>query len=133
MKLAVLLGSCESKGGGSEEDVSASEDRLGKKLPPDYRRFLLERNGAEGFIGRDQYVSLWPASDLADLNSAYAVSEFVPGLVLIGSDGGETGYGFIDIAGRPRYVAVPLVGMSPESLISMGDSLVDLLEHLIAR
>lgn len=68
--------------------------------PDDYKALLQESDGLEGFISADAYVSLWAAADLASLNDAYAVVEFVPDVTLLGTDGGGTGYGHRNVGGR---------------------------------
>ena len=69
------------------------------------------------------------------LNAAYAVREFAPNLVLIGTDGGDTGYGFArEATGRElvRAVEVPLIAPSDAAAIDRGPGLTSLLEALAA-
>ncbi len=79
------------------------------------------------------YVLLWSATELANLNEAYCVSEFVPGVTLVGTDGGDTGFGFRGELERLEYVAVPLVGMGPDTILVIGRSFVELVERLAQR
>jgi hypothetical protein len=71
------------------------------------------------------------ASELVSLNAAYAVQDFVPGLTLIGTNGADTGYGFMMARGILEYVAVPLVGMDPDEVSIMGHTLVEFLSRLV--
>ena len=80
--------------------------------PEDYLNFLRRSDGAEGAIGRKNYLVLWPAEEVEIANKEYAANEFTPGLVLIGTDGGNTGYGFDCRVTPPVVVEMPLVGMN---------------------
>ncbi len=113
--------------GASPADIESAERALGARLPADYIDFLGESNGAEGFVVPEVYVVLWSTTELVELNAGYSVPEFAPGLVLIGTDGGEEGYGFVSDSTGHRYVSVPLIGMSMETAKPMGRTLVDLL------
>lgn len=130
MKLFETLKCCETRDGATEEALHGAEEQLGQPLPEDYKALLLESDGLEGFISDDVYISLWRASELPNLNSAYAVSEFVPGVTLLGTDGGDTGYGFRKDGEQIEYVSVPLVGMGPSAIAVIGTSLTELLERL---
>jgi SMI1/KNR4 family protein SUKH-1 len=130
MTLPAPLMSCEVRGGASASALRAAEKLLGRPLPQDYKDVLLQSDGLEGFISDDNYLLLWSASDLANLNDTYAVAEFLPGVTLVGTDGADTGYGFRTDHGRLEYVAVPLVGMSPDAISVMGESFVELLDRL---
>lgn len=77
------------------------------------------------------YLMLWSTKEIAPLNEAYATAEFAPGLVLIGTNGGDTAYGLLDSGdGRRSYVNVPLVGMSLDAIELMGSSLLDFVASL---
>lgn len=92
----------------------------------DYAEFLLRHNGAEGFVSGNSYVALWSAAQTRELNEAYRVAEFAPGVLLFGTDGSDTGFGIDEATGR--YVSVPLVGMSREALRDEGASFEEFLE-----
>lgn len=120
---------CDRRPSASDSEISAAERDLGLMLPPDYKAFLREANGVEGFVAPEAYLMLWFASDIHSLNGAYTVSEFLPGVTLIGTNGGDTGYGFRFRGGQVEYVSTPLVGMEPATLKAMGAS----LDELVAR
>lgn len=105
--------------------------RLDIDLPNDYRTFLAEANGGEGFVGDGGFVRLWPIDEIESSNEELGVSEFAPDLVFFGTDGGGEGYAF-DIRARPhRVVQVPLIGMKDsETWIDQGATLVDLLDRV---
>src|SRR5262245_36498938 len=97
--------------GADERTLRQMTSSIGVGLPADYVEFLLSSNGAEGPIGQGSYVSVWPVEEVKVLNDEYAVNEFAPGLLLFGSDGGDTGYAFDTRFKEERVVEVPFVGM----------------------
>jgi len=91
--------------------VADVERQLASELPAEYRDFLLHCNGGEGFVGPSAYLMLWRVEELLPNNTAYEVSEYAPGLLIFGSDGGGEALAFdMDAAGSP-VVSVPFVGM----------------------
>jgi len=130
MSLPEILKSCETRGGAVEGALDDAEQQLGRALPDDYKAVLQESDGLEGFISADAYISLWSTADLASLNEAYAVAEFVPEVILLGTDGGDTGYGYRKVGEQIEYVALPLVGMEPSAITVIGKSFMELLESL---
>lgn len=111
-------------------EIEKAEQALGRHLPEDYRRFLSETNGLEGFVAPNMYLVLWSASELETLNTAYGVREFAPTLVLLGTNGGDTAYGFKAEAGGTFYIRVPLVGLSDGSAEPFGASLIDMIMRI---
>jgi hypothetical protein len=93
----------------------------------DYVDFLSRHDGAEGFVGADRYIVLWSDLQLRELNDAYRVADFAPGVLLIGTDGGDTGFGIDEATGH--YVSVPMIGMSRETLNDEGASFEEFLEN----
>ncbi len=87
--------------------------RLGVEFPGDYRRFLEDKNGVDALFG-DAYVSLCSLEALPGL--CEWVAEAVPGLVVIGSDGGGEGVALDFRQSPPPVVLVPLVGGGPEDV-----------------
>ncbi|SRR6266404_9898902 len=98
--------------------IEAFEHSTGLKLPNDYVGFLKTCNGGEGFVGED-YLILWRIEELEEFNRDYEVQEYVPGLLLIGSNGGGEAYGFRTDKTPWEIVRVPFVGMSPELAIKV--------------
>ena len=94
--------------GASSESLNALIVRLGYHLPSDYLSFMQTTNGAEGSLD-SSYVVIWPVEEVAPLNEAHAVAEFAPNLVLFGSDGGSTGYGFDTSSPGSAIVAIDLI------------------------
>lgn len=87
------------------------EREAGFQLPGDYVRFLQETNGGEGFVGPNAYVILWRVEELLQMNKAYEVAEYAPGLFLFGSDGGGEAFAFDRRFDSESIVSVPFVGM----------------------
>lgn len=94
----------------------------------DYDVVLAKYSGIEGFVGARQYLVLWSAEQIVELNAAYQVSVYVPDVVLIGTDGADTAFG-IDSQSK-RFVSLPLVGMSREQLRTLGQTFEEFLERL---
>jgi hypothetical protein len=80
------------------------------RLPDDYLEFLQQTNGGEGFVG-DAYVIFWRVEELVEMNKAYQVAEYAPGLFLFGSDGGGEAFAFDTRSDSKPVVSVPFVGM----------------------
>jgi len=132
MTIPAALHKCEVRPGADPQHISDVEAAIGTSLPPDYRLLLQETNGFEGFVDANDevFLSFWSVADIPELNGAYSVGEFLPGVVLLGTDGGDTGYGFTTRNGHIEYVAVPLIGMAPEALERIGRSFADVLDRL---
>jgi hypothetical protein len=77
--------------GASPESLARLALELGRVLPSEYLDLLREMNGGEGFLA-ETYLRLYSGDQVAALNRAYAVAEWLPGHVLIGSDGGGMAY-----------------------------------------
>jgi hypothetical protein len=98
-------------------------------LPDDYARFLQQTNGGEGFVGK-AYVILWRVEELLEMNKAYQVAEYAPGLFLFGSDGGGEAFAFDTRSDANPIVAVPFVGMELKLARPVARSFEAFLEEL---
>ena len=117
--------------GASIENIEAAERDLGVRLPEDYRSFLKESDGLEGFAGPEgDYVMLWGAGEIAKLNAGYCVAEFAPGVVLVGSNGGGEAFGYVRREGRKGYIRLPFIPMNLKEADDMGGTLFDLIVKL---
>jgi len=96
----------------SDDLIREAESALGLKFPADYVAWLRKANGARGPIGSSNYIDLWKVESIKKRNDSYNVDSFAPGLILIGSDGGNEGYGIDTRRQNPVFVSVPLTGMS---------------------
>jgi len=121
-----LVRNLELKPGAAEDSIQLLQKEY--NLPKDILDFLRFSNGAEGSIG-NTYLSLWSAEEIPMLNEAYRVIEFAPGLVIFGSDGGNTAYAYNKIA--KVIVKVPFVGMSLQEVNQISNSLKDFFDYLL--
>ena len=59
--LNVLLRSFFPRNGTTESEIKRIEDTFNCYLPSDYRNFMLQTNGGEGFIAEGGYLELTPS------------------------------------------------------------------------
>src|SRR5690348_14377198 len=90
--------------------IRTLESEAGLRLPEEYRKFLQEMDGGEGFIG-NAYLILWRTGELLEMNKAYQVGEYAPGLFLFGSDGGGEAFGLDTRIDAKPIVSVPFIPM----------------------
>ena len=74
-------------------------------LPMSYVEFMRTHNGGEGDIG-ETWLVLYPLDELQDLNEDYEIEQFLPGHIIIGSNGGGELYG---IDNKGNYFNVPMI------------------------
>ena len=75
---------------------------------------------------------LWSTSEIPELNEAYSVRDVLPNVVLVGSNGGGTGYGIEWDGTTCRYIAVPFIGMEADEVEPLAGSLTELIERIRA-
>ncbi|TAA72669.1 SMI1/KNR4 family protein [Planococcus salinarum] len=105
------------------------EGQLGFQFPKEYVKFLLHSNGGEGPIG-DNYLQLWKVEELIEDNEGYSVEEFAPGLLIIGSDGGDTAYCMDTRSKEMPFVSMPFIGMDLEEVELCGSTFTKFLDFL---
>jgi hypothetical protein len=110
--------------------IQQLESDTGLRLPEEYIDFLQQANGGEGFIG-NSYLILWLAEELLEMNKAYEVEEYDPGLFLFGSDGGGEAYAFDTRMDSKPIVSVPFVGMELQLARFMASNFREFLEKLL--
>ena len=113
----------------SQEQIKMIEKKLGVALPTQYIDFLLHSNGYEGIVGKS-YLVLWKIENLVMLNEEYAVNEFAPYLVLIGSDGGGEAYAFDTRMNGFPIINTPFIGLGLEEETIIGNSFSEFFENL---
>ena len=97
--------------------------------PNDYWEFIKEFNGGEGFIGTQNYLSLWKVDNLIDWNKKYDVDLYAPGYFIFASDGGGTAYAFNKKDGS--IVAFQFIGMlMDDNPVILGDTFTVFLNSL---
>ncbi|WP_426303948.1 SMI1/KNR4 family protein [Acidovorax facilis] len=127
-----LLKSFAGNNGATAGVIAKSEIALQWPLPVDYKDFLKNTNGGEGFVG-ENYLILWTAEELAQFNNEYQVKDYAPGLVLFGSDGGGEGYAFDTRTIPAPIVRVPFIGMDLAYIRPMADSFSEFLNKLAEK
>jgi hypothetical protein len=100
------------------------------RLAEDYVQFLEWVNGGEGFIGKNVYIILWRVEELLEMNTAYHVAEYAPGLFLFGSDGGGEAFAFDTRSDANQIVSVPFVGMELSLARALAPNFGQFLEKL---
>jgi hypothetical protein len=101
---------------------------LGIDWPGDYRAFMVEHGGGEGWVGPG-YLALWRADELVENNQSAGVRVNAPHLVGIGGDGGDELFAFDRSTYPPVLVMVPLIGL--DHPVQIG-TFTDLLRRLAA-
>lgn len=110
--------------------IEQAEKSLNVKFPFDYKQFIEAFNGAEGEIGENSYIVFWSVEDIIELNEAYEVNQFAPGLILIGSNGGNTAYAFdIRFESKP-IIEVPFIGMDLDEVKLCANTFRGFLEYI---
>jgi len=118
----------------TREVMEKAEAELRIKLPDQYIDFMLESNGAEGNVGAKSYLAIWSAEQIVQLNEAYAVNDFTPGLVYFGSDGGGMAYAFDNrVEGIPPIVEFPFESIHVEDAKLCGNTFIEFLQNLYNR
>jgi hypothetical protein len=80
--------------GATAAQIASLTSWLGHEIPGAYRDLLAETDGAETWWdaadghGRESLV-LWSTGEVPELNEAYEIGRYLPGIVAIGSDGGD--------------------------------------------
>jgi SMI1 / KNR4 family (SUKH-1) len=109
--------------------LAEAETHFGCALPAQYRRFISDQDGGEGFAG-GQYLILWRASELVEFNREYEAEKYAPGLLLFGSNGGGEAFAFDTRDNSMRIVMMPFVGMSLKDAAPVADSFENFLSNL---
>lgn len=101
-----------------------------KKLDDCFKRIIIDMPSGEGMIGANSYLILWDKSEIEELNDAYGTEEFLQGIILIGSDGGDNAYGIDD---NGFFYEIPFIGMSNKEAVKLGDDFNDFINSLWNR
>ena len=113
--------------------INIAGEQLGISLPDQYKEFMIETNGAEGFVGVNSYLAIWPIDQIVQLNDEYAVKEFTPGLVYFGSDGGGMAYAFDCRDEITSIVEFPFESIDVEDARSCGRTFNEFMQNLYSR
>ncbi len=128
-----LLGGMELNPPTTKEVMKEIEEHLRIKFPDEYMNFMLESNGAEGNVGANSYLVIWSNDQIVQLNEAYSVNEFTPGLVYFGTDGGGMAYAFDNRSDGTPIVEFPFESIHVEDAKLCGNTFVEFLQYLHNR
>jgi hypothetical protein len=109
-----------------ESEIERFRIEAGFALPDDYLDFMRRADGGEGIIG-EAYVILWRLGELLELNKAYEVDEYAPGLFLFGSDGGGEAFAFDLRSTTKPVIRAPFVGMDFSLVVAVAPTFVQFL------
>ena len=112
--------------GATRDQIETAQALLVTEFPLDYTEFLLNSDGAVGILGED-YLALWSLAEVISVQKDAAVEEFAPGLILFGSDGGDTVYAFMNRGEVMYVVEVSLEGLSLDSAKVRASSFTEFL------
>jgi len=129
-ELSKLFGSVGSRESASESDIERVEKHFGVSLPEDYLEFLRFSNGIEGILKGGTYVSIWPIEEVVDDNTDYEVNELAPGIILFGSNGGGTAFGFDFRDKSAAIVEVPFIGMDLDEVRYRARNFIEFISSL---
>lgn len=108
-----------------KKDFSVTFDKLKFNLSDDYIEFLNNTGGAEGIIN-ENYINLYSYAEILKWNDAYAVPEFLPNYLLIGTLNDEA----IVINQNSCYFRVPFIGMFEKYCIQLASNFNDFFSEL---
>lgn len=114
----------------AKEIIEEVQNKFGIRFPKQYFDFMLFCNGGEGSIGHNSYLVIWPIEQLVDLNKAYAVSDFTPGLIYFGSDGGDMAYAFDAREESFTIVEFPFESIKIDDAKLCGNTVDEFLKYL---
>jgi hypothetical protein len=121
---------CRMTKGASHEQIAALTETIGTELADDYVGLMSYSNGLEGPIGKENYLALWPVDRLVKATQEYRVAAKLPGLLLIGSDGGDTGYALDVSAPGTVVVELSLSQLDADPIRVVGRSISEFLCYL---
>jgi hypothetical protein len=101
--------------------------RLGIEWPTGYLDFMAEIDGGAGWVGRS-YVMFWRASELVGRNERF--TEFQPGFVAFGSDGGGEAFAFDVRTPGADIVMVPFISIDPDDAVPLAATFPEFLDRL---
>jgi SMI1 / KNR4 family (SUKH-1) len=122
-----LLKEFAANGPAPAESIETVEKHFGCTLPPQYKNFMTQRDGGEGFIGA-QYLVLWRLGELIEFNRDYEAARYAPGLLLFGSNGAGEAFAFdTRVSEDMRIRMVPIIGMSLRDATPVADTFENFL------
>ena len=114
------------KAGAFLEALAYVETQINAKLPDDYKEFMCFSNGATGFVG-ESYLILFNIEDMLKINLA---NEYLPILIIFGSDGGGNSYVFSTTETMFYVGEVSSISIGIEKLKFCAHTFTDFLKYM---
>jgi len=134
-QIDVFIKNLKLKPPATEDNLKILEQRIDICLPVEYREFMLNSNGAEGFIG-NSYLQIWSVEQTMKLNERSAADETLclfnesKPVVCFASDGGGTYYAFDKRTDDSSIIAFSAISIVSEEHEQCGDTFNKFLQHL---
>ena len=109
----------------TKDELQEFVSNIDFELPGDYLDWMSQSNGAE-LSFKDNYLNLWPLTDLPALNRGYKIEDFAQGFFLIGSNGSDAAYAVSRMSGQ--IYELPFIGMSDEEAVFISIDLKGLFD-----
>jgi len=109
--------------------IEEIEKKLNFKFPIQYKEFMLKYDGAEGEIGENSYLVIWPLKEIVSLNEEFEISKYIPDLICFGSDGGGMGYAF-KRTNPVTFVEFPFESIDINDVTEISDSFDNFIKSL---
>jgi len=127
-ELSNLLGSLECKAIEDEDYENILKVRA-MDLPTDYLDFISTCNGACGTLGEyGIHAIFWTVGDILALNPYYKEDEFSQSVIIVGSSGGGTNYGYYPKEGIFFHTDVYM--MNAKEITRCGPTFFDFVQYL---
>lgn len=128
--VAEIITMCSRQAGALPAEVAALMRTTGITLPRDYVDLMSYSDGIEGPIGNENYVALWPMGQLLEATQGYELAVRLPGLLLIGSDGGDVGYAYDTRTPDMKIVELSLSQLDADPIRVVAGNLIEFLRYL---
>lgn len=117
----------------AEEDkvnIDIIESRVNFMLPDDYKFYAINYIENETFIG-DEFVTLWDANKLLEVNEDYEILKNLKDTIAIGDNGGSE-FIAIELIDHKEYriILSPFIDLDTECHIEIGNSFTDFFIRL---
>jgi hypothetical protein len=113
--------------GSSDIEIKSFTQTVHFILPEGFLDFFRDTNGAE--VSTDEnYVVIWPLTDIIGLNKDYNVEEFAPAFFIFGSNGGDMAFAIEKSTGF--IFEFPFIGMSNEEAVFKAKTFLEFLVSL---
>lgn len=114
----------------SEASIEEIENKIGFKLPEDYKFYLRNYAENECFVG-DTFFRLWNLDELLELNNEYQIMKNLSKTIGIGENGSSE-FIAIELLNNSEYTIVlsPFIDLDKSYNIKIGNSFTDFFERL---